>query len=108
MLSALHTARTLKATPVYGMWLPDSVGALGNTLQVADLEDRLRQARRISIHPLKRKQPHGKRPVDRWTKKKARRGPDLLVVRGYPRPSGKGRRLCSQLVLNRSDVDAPI
>jgi hypothetical protein len=53
MLGALHMARTLKATPVYGMRLPDSVGALGNTFQVTDLEDRLRQARRISIHPLK-------------------------------------------------------
>jgi NAD+ kinase len=53
ILSALHTAHALKGTPVYGMRLPDSVGALGNTFHIAALEDRLQNARRISFRPLR-------------------------------------------------------
>jgi NAD+ kinase len=53
VLNALHTARALKETPVYGMRLPDSVGALGNAFQIAELEDRLHKARRVFIRPLK-------------------------------------------------------
>jgi NAD+ kinase len=53
ILSALQTAHILKGTPVYGMRLPDSVGALGNAFQIVDLEDHLQKARRVSIRPLK-------------------------------------------------------
>lgn len=53
ILSALHTTHGLKGTPVYGMRLSDSVGALGNTLQIAALEDRLQKARRISFRSLR-------------------------------------------------------
>jgi NAD+ kinase len=52
-LNALQTARSHQAQPVYAMRLPDSVGALGNAFQFADLEDRVRKARRISVRPLK-------------------------------------------------------
>jgi NAD+ kinase len=52
VLSALNSARALGGTPVYGMKLPDSVGALGNAFQIAELKDRLQKVRRVSIHPL--------------------------------------------------------
>jgi NAD+ kinase len=51
-LSALQAARALNGTPVYGMKLPDSVGALGNTFQTSGLDERLQKARQVSIRPL--------------------------------------------------------
>jgi NAD+ kinase len=51
-LSALHAARRFQGRPVFAMRLPDSVGALGNTFELANLDDRLRKARRISVRPL--------------------------------------------------------
>jgi NAD+ kinase len=53
ILNALHTTHALKGTPVFGMRLPDSVGALGNTFQIAALEDRLQKARPISFRSLR-------------------------------------------------------
>jgi NAD+ kinase len=52
MLNALYTARAFNGKPMYGMRLPDSVGALGNAFQIADLDDRLQKARPIPVYPL--------------------------------------------------------
>jgi NAD+ kinase len=52
-LKALDAARRASRKPVFAMRLPDSVGALGNPLNLQNLVERLGTARKISIRPLK-------------------------------------------------------
>ena len=52
-LRALHSALPMAGKPVFAMRLPDSVGALANQFDLMRLSQRLQQARRVQIHPLK-------------------------------------------------------
>jgi NAD+ kinase len=52
-LNALQAVRAGSRAPVFAMRLPDSVGALGNSFEIADLDKRLQTARSISIRPLR-------------------------------------------------------
>jgi NAD+ kinase len=52
-LRALQAALPTAGKPVFAMRLPGSVGALGNAFDLANLDERLQAARRISIRPLK-------------------------------------------------------
>jgi NAD+ kinase len=52
-LKALHAVLARPAKPVFAMRLPNSAGALTNALDLAKLPERLLNARRISVPPLK-------------------------------------------------------
>jgi NAD+ kinase len=52
-LNALQAARAGSRAPVFAMRLPDSVGALGNSFEIAELEKRLQTACSIATRPLR-------------------------------------------------------
>ena len=52
-LRALQAALPTPGKPVFAMRLPGSVGALGNAFDLANLDERLQAARRISVRPLR-------------------------------------------------------
>lgn len=52
-LNALQTVLAMPRIPVFSMRIPGSVGALGNTLALDGLGERLARCRRIAIRPLR-------------------------------------------------------
>src|ERR1051326_9333669 len=52
-LNTLQAVRAGVGVPTFAMRLPGSTGALGNPFALAHLDQRLKSARRIFIHPLR-------------------------------------------------------